>query len=162
MQALEQEFARFVSDAQRIKAEIISKHFDVETIIERSNVLNTPDAELAPQAAQLIKSKFLHFRVEVKSESLAQTDFAALKAERTEVLAAISGFVASAGALAQEVPGSSITLLEILAWALSGLKGSQEIQGVIDRAIAAAKQQAAQAAANPQPRSPIRRCSRCR
>ena len=36
VQEFQNEFARFASDTQRIKAEIISKHFDPQTIAERS------------------------------------------------------------------------------------------------------------------------------
>jgi hypothetical protein len=47
VQSMQDEFARFCSDVQKIKAEIISKHFEPQTIIERSNVMRTPDAQLA-------------------------------------------------------------------------------------------------------------------
>jgi hypothetical protein len=42
IQSMQDEFARFCSDTQRIKAEIISKHFDKNTIIKRANVRTCP------------------------------------------------------------------------------------------------------------------------
>jgi hypothetical protein len=56
VQSMQDEFARFCSDVQKIKAEIISKHFEPQTIIDRSNVMRTPDAQLAQPAVELIKS----------------------------------------------------------------------------------------------------------
>src|SRR5207253_1902434 len=92
VQFMQDEFARFCSDVQRIKAEIIAKHYDAQTIIDRSNVLRTPDAELAQQAVQLIQSPDADFRVMVNPDNVALQDFAALKAERTEFANSIAGY----------------------------------------------------------------------
>jgi len=144
VQAMQDEFARFASDVQRIKAEIISKHFDPQTIIERSNVLHTPDAQMAMQAVQLIKSKWFLYRVSVRPENVSITDYAALKGERTEFLQALTGFIQTALPAAQAMPGSLPELLECLKWGLAGFKGSSEIEGVLDRAIAKATEMASQ------------------
>jgi stress-induced morphogen len=77
VQSMQDEFARFCSDTQRIKAEIISKHFEPQTIIERSNIMRTPDAQFAEQAVQLIKDKFSEYRITVNPDSVSLTDFAA-------------------------------------------------------------------------------------
>lgn len=155
MQALQDEFARFASDIQRIKAEIISKHFEPETIIMRSNIQYTDDAQLAMQAVQLLKSpRFAHYRVEVKPEAVNMTDFAALKAERTEFMAALSGFFTAMAPIGQSMPGSVPYLLEMCKWFVAGMKGSSTIEATLDRAIEAAKLAQQQAAANPQQAPP--------
>ena len=79
MQAFQNEFARFASDIMAIKAEIISKHFSPQTIIERSNMkyLSPQDQQLAQAAVQIIKSDVYQYRVAVKPEAISMQDYAA-------------------------------------------------------------------------------------
>lgn len=153
VQSLQDEFARFASDLQTIKAEIICKHFDADTIIQRSNVLNTADKDLAQQAVQLLKSNFREYRVQVKPEAVSLTDYAQVKSERSEFLQAVAGFLAAAGPIAQAVPGSLTMLLQMLQWATAGFRGASTIEGVLDAAVRQAQQQQ-QAAAQQPPQPP--------
>jgi hypothetical protein len=50
IQAMQSEYARFASEGQRIRAAIIVKMFDAETIIKRSNILPRSAMETAPPA----------------------------------------------------------------------------------------------------------------
>lgn len=150
LQSLQDEFARFASDVQRLRAEVICKHFDAQTILQRSNILQTADAQLAQPAVELLKSEYACYRVEVKPEAVSLTDYAALKQERTEVMQAIGGFVQSVTPLAMQSPALAPMLMELLQWMLAGLKGGQEIEGILDAAIAQQKA----AAAQPQPPPP--------
>lgn len=155
IQALQDEFARFASDLQRIKSEIISKHFEPQTIAERSNLMNTPDAQYAQQALALVKDyRKAAFRVEVKPEAVSLTDFAALKQERMEFVTALGGLVQQTAPLVQSMPGSMPFVLEIVKWAMAGFKGGSSIEGVLDQAITAAQQQAQQQAAQGPPPDP--------
>lgn len=145
IQKLQDEFARFASDLQRLRAQIIAKHFDIETIIERSNAQYAfDDPMLVQKAAELIKSDIHHYRIEVKPEAVALQDFAAVKQERMEVLQALTGFFQAMAPIVQMAPGSTPHLLEIGQWAVSGLRGASQIEGVFDRMIDAAEQQAQQ------------------
>lgn len=151
LQRLQDEIARFATDAQKLKAEIIAKHYDVGTILAQSNAEFTFDMELAPQAAELLKSRFSDYRIEVKPEAVSLTDFAALKQERMEVLAGLASFMQTAAPMGQQVPGSTPYLLQMMQWAVAGLRGSSGIEGVLDQAITAAQQAQEQAAqAGPQ------------
>lgn len=149
IQSKQDEFARFCSEGQRIRGEIIVKMFDTPTLLARANVDSMPEADkaIAPQAIELLKSKYRDLKIEVKPESVSMTDFAALKQERMEALSTIGGFLGMAGGLVQQVPGSLPHVLEILQTLLAGLKGSGPIESILDQAIQAAKQ----AAENPQP-----------
>lgn len=152
IQSLQDEFARFASDLQRLKAEVISKHFDVETILAASNVTNTEDAQLAPQAAELLKSQFSAYRIQVKPEAVSLTDFAALKADKMESLMGFSSFMQAAAPVAQQLPGSMPYMLKFLQWAMSGIRGSSGIESVLDQAIAAAEKPQPQAPPPPDPK----------
>jgi hypothetical protein len=144
LQAKQDECARFVSDLLRIKAEIISKHFDEQTIIDRSNVLRTPDKDLAQQAVALIKSDFSRYRIVVKPEAMAMADFAAVKSERIEVITTVADFLSKALPAAQAMPGSAPYFIEMLQWMVAGLRGASTIEGTLDRAAAGAQKMAEQ------------------
>ena len=150
MQRRQDEFARLVSDVMRIKAQIISKWFDPQTILQRCNCEFTADAQVAPQAVELLKSRGWQFRIEVKPEALALQDFAALKEERTEVIAAIAQYMSAIMPMAGAMPGAMPLFLKILQWLVAGLRGAKQIEGVLDQAI----QMAEQAAARPPQQQP--------
>lgn len=144
LQAIQDEFARFATELQSLKREVIAKQFNASSIIQGSNILRTPDAALAEAAAELLKSDAEAFRVRISPESLALADFAQLKEERMEVIQAVAQYVAAITPLAQAMPGSMPALLEALKWMVSALRGASEIEGVLDRAIAMAQEAASQ------------------
>lgn len=144
LQALQDQFARFASDVQRLKAEVIAKHFDPGTILAQANAQAMFDAQQAQEAVALIKSGFSEYRVEVKPEAVSMTDFAQMQSERVGMLQAVTAFMTGAAPLAQQMPGSLPFLLQILQWFVAGQPGASQIEGVLDQAIAAAQQQAAQ------------------
>lgn len=155
MQSKQDEFARFASDLQRLRAELICKRYQPQTILERSNAASmfaTP--EEAMQGVQLLQSKFRNYRVQVKPESVSLTDFAALKSERLELLGALTTFIQAAAPIAQQLPGSLPFLLQLLQWCVSGLKGASTAETILDHAIQAAQAMAAQQAAQPQQQQP--------
>ena len=142
IQALEEELAKFVTDIVELKAEIMSKHFEPETILQLSNAQYMPraDAELVPQAIQLIKDwTSAALRVKVRSESMAMVDYSKLKHERTEYINNMALFMQSSAPLVTVEPGVTPYLLEMLKWGMAGFKGSDAIEGVLDRAIDAAQ-----------------------
>jgi hypothetical protein len=154
VQRLQNDFARFASEIQSLKAEIISKHFDPQNIAMRSNIkyMVGPDQQLAQQAIELIKSDFYQYRIEVKPESVNMADMAAIKQERSEFLMAMSQFLQSSMPVAQGAPWAMPYLLQILQWTIAGFRGSATIEGVMDQMVLAANQALkAAAAAPPQP-----------
>jgi hypothetical protein len=151
LQALQDELARFASDGQRIRAEIISKHFSPQTIIARSNLERTEDAQYLNEAVALIKSRFADYRIEIKPEAINLTDFAALKEERMEVLREIGAYLNVAMPLAQSLPGSMPFLLKMLKVTVAGLRGGSAYEAIIDQAVKEAEKVAQQPPAPPQP-----------
>lgn len=145
----QKEFARFATDVAKLKAEIVAKHFDPQTIVKRSNMEFTPDAKANPQliqgAIQFLKDKFSCYRIEIKGDQISMQDMAALKQERTEFIQALATFLTAMAPLAQALPGATPVALEIIRWSMASLKGSSQIEGVLDQAIAQATQMAQQA-----------------
>lgn len=154
VQALQDEFAVFATDLMQLKAEVIEKHFDPQTIVKKSNIGNSMDAELIGPALEIIKNPDMPFRVEIRPESVAMVDFAQLKNERTEFMSALSMFLQSAGPMMEKSKAATPYLLSMLQWTMAGFKGASEIEGILDKAIEASVEEAAKAAANPPPPDP--------
>ena len=150
VQALQDEFARFASDLEALKAQVIAKHFDAATIVEQSNAEFLPDGDkdkIGP-ALQLMKSDDSKWRIQIRPESIAMIDYAQLKSERTEFLTAMATFLQSSQAVIKQVPNSTPILLEMLKWGMAGFKGANYLEGIMDRAI----DEAMKAVQNPQPK----------
>tara|TARA_R110000803_G_scaffold76082_8_gene140623 strand:- start:1205 stop:3118 length:1914 start_codon:yes stop_codon:yes gene_type:complete len=141
IQALQEEFARFASDLEALKAEVISKHFSKETIVKQSNAGFLPEADKPKVSAalELMQSPDIKWRVNIRPESIAMVDYAQIKSERTEFLMSMAQFVQSASGAVQAVPGSLPIMLELMKWAMAGFKGAEYLEGTMDVAIDAAK-----------------------
>ena len=152
MTDMQQQFANFASGLMQLKAEVISTHFSPQTIVQMSNMYKSMDADMLPQAVQLIKSPdAMNLRVIIRPESIAMEDLAALKSERTEFITALATFMQSAAPLMAEDPAAKPFLLKMLQWTLAGFKGSYEIEGVLDKAIAASMKAAENPDQKPDP-----------
>jgi hypothetical protein len=152
IQALQDQFARFAGDLMQLKAEVICKHFEASTILKQSNMQYSMDAEMVPAAIQLLQSPDMaNIRIQVRPETVAMVDYARLKVERTEFLTAMATFMQSAAPMLEREPDSLPYLLKMLQWSMAGFKGSQEIEGVMDKAIEGAIQKAQQQQGQPDP-----------
>jgi len=157
IQAIQDMFAEFASDLQRLKAEIISRHFTPASILKQANAqsLNDADKALLAPALELIKSPDdILWRITVRPESVAMMDYAQLKQERTEYINALAMYMQSSAPLLQVDTGITPYLLELLKWGLAGFKGSSAIEGVLDRAIVQAQQAIKIKASQPPPPDP--------
>jgi len=147
VQALQDEFARFASDLEALKSEVISKHFSEESILKQSGAqfLSKPDQELIMPALQLMKSPEVAWRVDIRPESIAMVDYAQLKSERTEFLTAMSTYIQSAQAAVNSMgPTALPVLMELMKWGMAGFKGANYLEGIMDQAIQTAIQSSQQ------------------
>lgn len=139
IQKLQDEVARFAQDILRIKAQIICKHFDPAVIIKMSNAKYTPDMAMPPlvqEALALLKDEESYeWRVKVQADSLAQTDYAMQKQEKVEFTNAMATFLQSASTTIKAMPPSAPMIFETMKFAISGFKGGQELESVIDQGI---------------------------
>jgi hypothetical protein len=150
IEALQNEFARWVSDLQGLKAEIIAKHFDPYCIKQQSNIMATPDSVIADDAIALIKSPGAsRWRITVRPETLAIADYAQLKQERTEYIMGISQFLQSAAPMLEQKPEAAPFMMKLMKWGMAGFRGSSEIEGIMDQAISAMEKQPPQEKPDP-------------
>lgn len=146
------ELARWVRDALRIKAEVIAQHFQPETIIAMSNIQYTPDAPLANDAAQLIKTlSKTQYRIKVDSDTMAAIDWDARKQEATDTLSAMANFFAQTQGIIQTVPNSLPVVLQLMQAMVGKVKGADQVEGILDNAIEQYKQSQANPPPPPQP-----------
>jgi len=137
IQSFQDEFARFASDLEAIKAEVISKHYAHATIFKQSaaQYLNKSDQELIQPAIELMKSPEVKWRVKIKPESISLLDYAELKSERVDYMTAVATYLQSAGPILEAEPSSKPLLLEILKFGLSAFKGGDYMEGIFDKMI---------------------------
>jgi hypothetical protein len=146
MQRVQGDVVRFASEIQALKAEVMAKHFDPETILKQANAEHMDeDPALLQQAAALIKSGDFHKRVVVQPESVSAQAFAQLSAEGSQLLQTIVSYMQAMGPLVQQIPGSLPFLLRMLQAHVAGSPAAKRFEGVLDQAIQAAEQMAQQA-----------------
>lgn len=134
--------ADWITQALRIKAEIICKHFQPETIIKRSNIERTPDAALAMQAVQLLKDEEMNeYRINIEADSMAALDWAAERDAAVQFMQGLGAFISQVAPMAQQVPAAAPVLMSLLQWSVSKFRVSTQIESVLDQAISALKQQ---------------------
>ena len=138
IQTLQDEVARFGEDVLRIKSEILVKHFDPMILLEMSNILNTPDAQFAMPAIQLLKateSEQFEWRVKIQADSMAQIDFERQKTERSEFMNAVATFLQSASTVGQGAPQLIPLMLELLKFGVAGFRISKDVESIFDKYI---------------------------
>ena len=143
IQSLQDEFARFASDLESLKAEVIAKHYTPQSIAKQSSAQFLPqaDQQMIPAALQLIKSPDLKWRVNIKPETMSMIDYAQLKSERSEFLMSMAQFIQSGGALVKDMPDAMPLMLELMKWSMAGFKGAEYLEGTMDQAIKMAANQ---------------------
>jgi len=152
MQFMQGELASFVQSALQIKAEIMAAHFQPETLIRRSLIDKTPDAQMAQAAVELLRDKRMAlYSLAVDPDTMAMVDYAAEQDSRTQCITAIGQFMQAAWPLAQAKPESVPFLMQMMQWFLAGFKGGKQIEGVLDQAIAQMQQMPPGANQQPNP-----------
>lgn len=132
LQDFQDEFARFASDVQKIRAEIIVKFFDDKTIIDRSNILYTADKDIAPVAVKLLRDNLLWYRIQVKPESVSSTDYSAMQQERTQVMSALTQFMQVVLPVGQTAPTLVPGLLKIAQWMFTSFRGATTVEPIFE------------------------------
>lgn len=136
LQLNQQDVAKFVCELLHLKCEIICLHWQPETIIEVSQIMQTESAQYAEQAIQLLK-QFRHaeYRIRISEEQLSLADYNAEREKRTELVTAIGQFFSQSAGMAEMYPQALPYLLKIIQWVVASFRGSEDIESVLDEAI---------------------------
>lgn len=131
--------ALFVSNAMKIKCEIISLHMDPEQIKIQSAIEFTESAELADAGIDFVKKLTANeFRIEISEESLSMADYTAERELRIAYLTAVGQFLSQSAGMAKEMPGSIPYVVKMIQWVTASFRGSDDIETVLDQALTAA------------------------
>jgi len=134
--------ARFASDLLRMKAQIMCSLYRPEVLVAMSSMGSSKDAELIPQAIELLKNDVLRsFRIEVATDSMVELDEAGEKESRMEFLTAASGFLREA---IQAPPEMAPLLGEMLMFGVRSFKAGQSMEASLEQFISQATEKAKQ------------------
>ena len=155
LNTMKDDMSRFARDILRMKAEIICSKYQPETLIKVSGIMNTPDAQLAEQAIQMLKSETVRsFNIDIETDTLVQVDQQTEKQNKMEFLTAVGGFLEKAIQGGKEAPDLIPLMGELMLFGIRGFKVGRSLEGVFEKYISDTKQQIEQAKANPQPPQP--------
>jgi hypothetical protein len=151
LQYRQSEVARFAEESLRIRSQIVANHFQPDSIKKKSQIELTEDSQLADQAIQLIKDRGLsQYRIRIAEESLAMPDYNDERETRVEYLTSTGQFISQVMPLIQSNPETAPYMMKMIQWVSSGFRGAQQMEGVLDQAMAA-MQKAAQTPKPPPP-----------
>jgi hypothetical protein len=147
LRSMQGDVSQFATELLQLKAQIICKFFQPETIlsISAADQLNEADKQFVQPAIELLKNEPLSsFRIEVSADSLVQIDEDAEKQSRMEFLTAAGGFIKQAVEGAQAAPEITPLLMELMKFGVGGFKVGKSVEGVFDEVAEKIKQQAMQ------------------
>ena len=151
LRSMQQEVAQFAADLMRLKAQVICKFFQPETIkkISAAAQIEEVDQQYVDQAIALLKEGELNsFRIEIAVDSLVQIDEESEKQNRMEFLSAVSGYLKQAVEAVNAAPELAPLVLELMKFGVRGFKVGKSVEGMFDQVA----EQIKQAQANPQPK----------
>lgn len=138
LQLYQGQVAEFVSNVCQLRAEIISRHWQPQSIIAKSQIMLTPDAEHAQQAVALIKNAYvLAYRVRVSSTQMSIPDYNAEKQDRLEFVTALGQFISQVTQLVEKVPEAGVFFLQIVQWAAASFQTTGGVETLFDNYIKA-------------------------
>jgi hypothetical protein len=157
LQYIQGTIAEFVQETMRIKADIISKHFQPETIIKKSLIQMIPqvDHKLIQPAVQMLKdTPVAAYHLEIQADDMSIPDYAVEKQSRMEYITAMGQHISQSWQAIQAAPEMAPLVLQTLQWGAAGFKNGRMLEGVLDQAVDSALKQVAQKQQQPEPPPP--------
>jgi len=157
LQDQQSEVARFARDLIALTAEIISEHFQPQTIALMSGL-----AEQAPEfqqnfmpALQLLRNdRMRSFRIDIETDSTIAVDETADKQAATEFLTAMGNYMASSLPMAQQAPELLPVIGQGAVFLARRFRAGRQLEGSIEASFQALEQRAQQMAQQPQQQQP--------
>lgn len=147
LKSYQDDVSRFAANLLQLKAQIICKQFDDQTIkmISGADQMNDADKPLIPQAIELLRNEPMRsFRIEITADSMILQDEQQEKQDRVDFLGAVSGFLEKAVQATQAAPQIVPLVLDLLKFGVTGYRVGKTIEGQIDQTADEIKKQMAQ------------------
>lgn len=156
IQTRQQAVARFASQILQIKAEMMLKHMQMDTILQRAGIsyLQEPP-QLVEQAVSMIRDhKEFEWRVSIMSDSLAQIDYAQERQDRMEFVNGVGNFLANSLPVLQAAPDMLPIMVGMIKFSAAGFSVSKEVEGILDGTFDMMLNEYKQRKTNPPPPPP--------
>lgn len=151
----QRDVAIFVQDVMAIMADLAFGLYGDEKLKEIVGELQPPDLQFVPQAAEILRSDLMRkYNVRIKADSLTQADWALEKGQRQEIVQVLGGMLGQIMPMIKDVPDMAPLAVQMVKFAISGYKGSSELEGWIDQQLDMMAKKAIEAQQNPQPPEP--------
>jgi len=154
IQTRQEDVARFASEIFRIKAEMMLKHMQFDTVLQRSGVAYLNEQpQLVQQAVQLLRdANEFEWRINIQSDSMAQIDYEGEKQDRMDLLNTLGSFFTGAVPAMEQAPDLLPLGAAMIKYVVASFRAGKEIEGVLDMVVDGMVQQYQQQKANPQPK----------
>lgn len=151
----QRDVAIFFSEVLTIMADLIFGLYSDEKIMSIVGPIQEPDMEFLPTAAKILRDDLMRsYRIQIEADSLTQADWALEKEQRQQIVQVLGGMIGQIVPMIQQVPQLSMLAVQMVKFAISGYKGSSELEGWIDRELDAMVKQSLENQRNPQPKEP--------
>ena len=136
---------RFVRDLYRIRAELISEHFETYVL------QNMTGMQVTPQMQQIMKSdKLRSYRIDIETDSTVFEDAQMERQSRIEFVNTLGGYLEKALSVVQVAPELTPLAFQAMEFMVRGFKVGREFEDTIEEA----KQNAMQAQQQQQQQGP--------
>jgi hypothetical protein len=147
---MKDDMSRFACSVLRMKCEVICSKYQPETILQMSGIQYTADAQLAPQAIQLLKNETLrNFNIDIETDTLVLIDKQTEKQNKVEFLTAVGGFLKQAVEASQTAPQLVPLMGEMLLFGIRGFSAGRGLEANFEQMIEQAKEAAQQPRPDP-------------
>jgi hypothetical protein len=151
----QREVAKYAEALIRLKAHLICKFYKPEIIAQRAGMMPQADQQYVQSAIQLLGQELLSsFRLEVSVDSIQLANWNLERGDRTQLVQAVGQMLGQLMQATQQNPAIAPLGMHLLKFAVSGYKGSSEIEGYIDAGLDQLAQMAAQTQGQPKPPTP--------
>jgi len=126
--------AEYAAKLLRLKAHLMCKFHDPDLMAKRAMPLEPADQQFIGPALQLLRDDQMNsFMLNVNVDSLQLDNWNTEKAERNAALQAITALMGQILPAVQHTPEIAPFGLSLIKWAVSGFKGAQAVEGMIEQ-----------------------------
>lgn len=144
--------AIYVRDIMRIMADLAFELYGDEKLKMIVGELEEPDIQFVPDAVAVLRSDMrTKYKVDIQADSLTQQDWALEKGQRQEIVQTLGAMIGQIMPMVSEIPDLAPLAVQMVKFAISGYKGSSELEGWIDQQLDVMARKALGAQQNPQP-----------
>ena len=140
---------RFIRDLNRIKVDLLCRHFEPETLQRITNIPVTPDI------MQVLQSDAMRgYVVDIETDSTVFSDAAQMQQNRSQLLQGVTQLWQAWAPIVEKRPQLASLLFKLTEFGIAPAHDARMVQDAIDQAQQALEQAQQQAAAQPPPPDP--------